>query len=188
VTYEIRDLEQAADMAALEDLQIGAWGFPEREVLPSSMFKISAHSGGVRRGGPIRASEPRPVGYVYGFPALRGRRARPPLPPARVLPEHRGSGLAVRLKLPTQRASGPSGSAHRLATWTMDPLLARNARLNLGKLGARAVSYHPDWYVMRGGIYAGLPADASCSSGNSSPSPGSARSCRRWGEALEARA
>ena len=44
-------------------------------------------------------------------------------------------------------------------TWTFDPLIARNGRFNLGKLGARAVSYREDWYALRGGIYAGLPAD-----------------------------
>ena len=59
----------------------------------------------------------------------------------------------MALKLAQRRAALEQG--HTRMTWTFDPLVARNARLNLGKLGARAVSYHPDWYDLGGEV----PAD-----------------------------
>ena len=38
-------------------------------------------------------------------------------------------------------------------TWTFDPLVSRNARFNLTKLGAHAVEYLPDFYgAMEDGI------------------------------------
>ena len=136
-------------MRRLEDVQIAAWGYPEREVLPGTMLRISAATGGV-----VLAAYPDgsdiPFGLAYGFPAMRG--GQPGHPPAlwhhshllAVAPQWRGSGAAVALKLAQRRAALAQG--HTRMTWTFDPLVARNARLNLGKLGARAVSYHPDWY------------------------------------------
>jgi len=44
-------------------------------------------------------------------------------------------------------------------SWTFDPLIARNARLNLGKLGAVATAYHPDWYALSDDREAAFPAD-----------------------------
>jgi predicted GNAT superfamily acetyltransferase len=64
-----------------------------------------------------------------------------------IVPEHRGTGLAQALKLHQRQRAIAMG--YDLITWTMDPLVARNARLNLGKLSARAVAYHNDWYASR---------------------------------------
>jgi predicted GNAT superfamily acetyltransferase len=47
-----------------------------------------------------------------------------------------------------------------LITWTYDPLLARNAQLNIAKLGAVCTTYLPNLYgTMRDGLNAGLPSD-----------------------------
>ena len=47
-----------------------------------------------------------------------------------------------------------------LITWTYDPLLARNAQLNIAKLGAVCTTYLPDLYgPMRDDLNAGLPSD-----------------------------
>jgi chorismate synthase len=44
-------------------------------------------------------------------------------------------------------------------TWTYDPLLLVNARLNLVRLGARAVRFLPNLYGPLGGLYGELPTD-----------------------------
>ena len=44
-------------------------------------------------------------------------------------------------------------------TWTYDPLLVRNARLNLVRLRARGVAFLPNLYGPLGGLYGGLPTD-----------------------------
>ena len=158
--YTIRDLTTATQMETLEGIQERAWGYGDREILPGAMFVVSAHSGGVVAAAFAPGSDD-PVGFVYGVPAVRpGNLADSKLihhsHMLAIVPEHRGSGLAQRLKLHQRERAKEMG--YGLMTWTADPLVARNARLNLGKLSARAVSYHPDWYASRD-VYAGLPAD-----------------------------
>jgi predicted GNAT superfamily acetyltransferase len=156
VNYDIRDLENPFEMVKLERVQQEAFGYDARDLTPASVLTVHAHMGGI-----VCAAYPKGsnevVGFAYGFP---GRYNDAWVLHSHILainPEHRKSGLARGLKL-HQRARAVT-MGYSLMTWTFDPLIARNARLNLGKLGARAVSYHPDWYALRGGIYAGLPAD-----------------------------
>ncbi len=154
MTYTIRDLENPFDMVALERVQQLAFGYDDRDLAPGSLLTVHAHMGGI-----VAAAfhGDTAVGFVYGFP---GRYKDAWVHHSHILaldPAHRKTGLASALKH-HQRARAIQQGYTRM-TWTFDPLLARNARLNLGKLGARAVAYHPDWYALRGGIYAGLPAD-----------------------------
>ena len=152
----IRLLTEAHEMNALEKVQIAAWGYPDLEVLPGTMFRISAATGGLVLAaypdGPGSDSSV-PFGLAYGFPALVGGRSWHHSHLLAVAPEWRGSGAAPALKRAQAQAARAQGFARM--TWTFDPLVTRNARLNLGKLGARAVSYHPDWYDLGGPV----PAD-----------------------------
>jgi predicted GNAT superfamily acetyltransferase len=154
--YELRDITNPNELELLEDVQKASWGYDDREVTPGSLMVASVHSGGI-----VVAAYPTgssiPVGFAFGFPAVRGVRLLHHSHLLAIAPAHRGTGLARALKL-RQRARALE-TGFDLMTWTFDPLISRNARLNLGKLGARAVSYHADWYAIRGGIYAGLPAD-----------------------------
>jgi predicted GNAT superfamily acetyltransferase len=154
--YELRDITNPNELELLEDVQKVAWGYDDREVTPGSLMVASVHSGGI-----VVAAYPTgssvPVGFAFGFPAVRGGRLLHHSHLLAIAPAHRGTGLARALKL--QQRARALEAGFDLMTWTFDPLISRNARLNLGKLGARAVSYHADWYAIRGGIYAGLPAD-----------------------------
>jgi predicted GNAT superfamily acetyltransferase len=154
--YELRDLTRAEDLELLEDIQKDAWGYNDREVTPGSLMVASVHSGGIVVGAYPNNSDI-PVGFAYSFAAVKGPKSWQHSHMLAIRPEHRGTGLATALKLRQRERALELGFT--LMTWTFDPLIARNARLNLGKLGARAVAYHPDWYALRGGIYAGLPAD-----------------------------
>jgi predicted GNAT superfamily acetyltransferase len=152
--YHIKDLTDPFEMDALEDVQLAAWGYQERDITPGSLFTVHSHLGGVV----CAAYEgDLAVGFAYGFPALYKGRLVHHSHQLAIRPEHRKSGLARRLKLHQRERALELG--FELMTWTFDPLLTRNARLNLGKLGAKVVSYHANWYALRGGIYAGLPAD-----------------------------
>ena len=150
--YTIRAVTEASQMRALEDVQVAAWGYADREVLPGTMFRISAATGGVVLAAYPEGSDT-PFGLAYGFPAHVDGDWWHHSHLLAVTPEWRGSGAAVALKQAQRQAALAQG--HTRMTWTFDPLVARNARLNLGKLGARAVSYHPAWYDFG----AEIPAD-----------------------------
>ncbi|WP_295820990.1 acyl-CoA acyltransferase [uncultured Deinococcus sp.] len=159
--YVIRDVADPWAMRALEDVQVAAWGYADREVLPGTMFRISAATGGIVLGAypasGVGGDVDVPVGLAYGFPAVVGGQTWHHSHLLAVRPEWRGSGLAVALKLAQRERARAQG--HTRMTWTFDPLVARNARLNLGKLGAVARSYHPDWYALSADRHAAEPAD-----------------------------
>lgn len=157
--FVVRDVTDPWAMRALEEVQVRAWGYADREVLPATMFRIGAHTGAVVLGAypAENAALAQPFGLAYGFPALRGGEVWHHSHLLAVQPEWRGSGAAVALKL-AQRERVLRQGLTRM-TWTFDPLVARNARLNLGKLGARAVSYHAEWYALGERRASAFPAD-----------------------------
>ncbi|UOE44255.1 hypothetical protein [Agromyces larvae] len=59
-------------------------------------------------------------------------------------PAHRGRGVGVALKL-RQRAVCLAHGVGEIR-WTYDPLIRRNARMNLVRLGAEVGAYLPDFY------------------------------------------
>jgi predicted GNAT superfamily acetyltransferase len=59
-------------------------------------------------------------------------------------PAARGRGIGVALKL-RQRAICLDHGVDEIR-WTYDPLIRRNARMNLVRLGAEVSAYHPDFY------------------------------------------
>ncbi len=155
--FTVRDVTDPWAMRALEAVQVAAWGYADRQVLPATMFRIGAHTGAVVLGAYPEDDPETPFGLAYGFPALRGGEVWHHSHLLAVHPDWRGSGAAVALKL-AQRERVLAQGLTRM-TWTFDPLVARNARLNLGKLGARAVSYHPDWYALGESRETAFPAD-----------------------------
>ena len=97
------------------------------------------------------------LGFVTGLPRLGLGEPCLHSHMLAVVPEAQGRGLSVRLKLFQRRFCLDHGI--RLVTWTYDPLLVKNAALNLNRLRARATRYLRDCYGPMGGIYHGLPTD-----------------------------
>ncbi len=156
--FVIRDVTDPWRMRDLEELQATCFGYADRELLPGTMLRISAVTGGVLLGAyPAGEPDGKPVGHAFGFPALQDGRTWHHSHQLVVLPEWRGTGLAVALKL-AQRERVLAQGLRRM-TWTFDPLVARNARLNLGKLGARAVACLPEFYALGGSRETAFPSD-----------------------------
>jgi predicted GNAT superfamily acetyltransferase len=61
-----------------------------------------------------------------------------------VVPGHRRRGIGYALKLAQRETCLSHGVADM--RWTFDPLVRRNAAFNLGALGARAASFHVQFY------------------------------------------
>lgn len=156
--FVIRDVTDPWKMRELEPLQNMGFGYGDLDVLPATMLRISAVTGGTVLGAYPAGDENAPaVGLAYGFPAYAQGQLWHHSHLLATKPEWRGSGMAVALKH-AQRERVLAQGITRM-TWTFDPLIARNARLNLGKLGARAVSYHPNWYALGESKETAFPAD-----------------------------
>jgi predicted GNAT superfamily acetyltransferase len=99
---------------------------------------------------------------VWGFPGFDERTTPPRLKHCShqlgIHPDYRLSGLGFALKRRQWGFVRQQGLD--LITWTYDPLMARNARLNIGKLGAVCSTYRRDEYgPLRDALNAGLPTD-----------------------------
>ena len=102
-------------------------------------------------GGPL-------VGFVASLPAWHGADRYYHSLSLGVLRSHENRGLGRALKMAQRREALRSGI--RLIEWTFDPLRAKNAFLNIVRLGAIARSYQPDYYgEVRSRFQRGLPSD-----------------------------
>lgn len=155
--FVIREVVDPWAFRALEGVQVAAWGYADREVTPGTLFRISSVTGGIVLGAYPLDQPERPVGLTFGFPALRDGGVWHHSHLLAVDPACRGSGLAVALKDVQRRLALEQGLTRM--TWTFDPLVTRNARLNLGKLGAAARTYLPDWYALEEDRARAFPAD-----------------------------
>ncbi len=157
--WNIRLLETPEEMAAVEELQRQVWPGSETDVVPSHLLVTVVRNGGLVLGAYLGD---RLVGFVFGFPGLEhtpdGPRPKHCSHMAGVLPDQRDSGLGFALKRAQWQMVRHQGLDHM--TWTYDPLLSRNAYLNIARLGAVCSTYHRSEYgEMRDGLNAGLPSD-----------------------------
>lgn len=146
-----RDLHGMAEFRAAEDLQRQVWGEGDQPDPADLMFVIQAEGGLV--GGAWL--DGRLMGYVFGFPT-RDPQVQHSHRLA-VLPEARGLGLGIKLKIYQRDWCLHHGIAR--VRWTFDPLRAVNASLNIHSLGAESDTYLPDYYGEMAGINAGLGSD-----------------------------
>lgn len=137
----IRTVTTIDEFRSVEDLQQKVWNVVDREVLPALHFIPAVAVGAILLGA---FDGDRLIGFVYGFHGLeRGHRIIHSDMLA-VLPEERGRGLGLALKL-AQREAALAQGIDRI-TWTFDPLQSRNAHLNFSRLGATADRYLPNFY------------------------------------------
>ena len=153
---ELRSLRSDDDYEQCLDLQRATWGDDFRELVPPTILAISQKVGGVAAGA---FEQGRLLAFVYGLSGFRdGARAHWSHMLA-VTEEARGRGLGKALKAYQRELLEP----HRVAAmfWTFDPLIARNASLNLKALGARPVEYVRDMYGADTGssLHSGLGTD-----------------------------
>lgn len=137
-------------------LQRLTWGEEFREVVSPALLEITQRTGGIAAGAFDAGG--RMVGFVYGLAGIEGGRPIHWSHMLAVLPELRDRGIGRALK-EYQREVLRARGVERVY-WTFDPLVARNAHLNLGRLGARVVEYVPDMYGDTGsGLHRGLGTD-----------------------------
>ena len=137
----IREINELAEMHAVEDLQKEVWGVPDLDVVPLTHLVAAKEAGGVLIGAFDGATL---VGFVYGFPSFeRGQLAHHSHMLA-VKPAYRNLDLGRRLKLAQRDHVKAQGI--ELISWTFDPLQSLNAHFNFNKLGVIADRYLPNFY------------------------------------------
>jgi predicted GNAT superfamily acetyltransferase len=138
-----------------EQIQRRAWGMSDRGLVPAEQIRAAVHNGGLLL---IARSGDEPVGFCYAFVGLDGRTPVLCSHMLAVVPGEQSRGVGQALKMAQRRHAAARGFDR--ITWTFDPLQARNAYLNLHRLGAIARRYHVDHYgPMDDAINAGLPSD-----------------------------
>ncbi len=165
-TYHLRILSEPEEFLAVEELQRLVWPGNETEVVPAHLLISAVKHGGICLGAftseEAEKGQERLVGFVFGFPAIYltpdGPRLMHYSHMLGVHPDHRSAGLGFLLKRAQWQMARKQG-VDRI-TWTYDPLLSRNAHLNIAKLGAVCNTYHVDYYgALRDGLNAGTPTD-----------------------------
>ncbi len=150
----IRVLKNPAEFAEASQAAKVAWGFADLMVPPPPDMITATHSGGMTAGA---FEGGRLLGFVHGVP--RTNLGQPAIHShlLAVRPDAQRRGLSVLLKLFQREWCLARGIG--LVTWTYDPFMLRNARLNLVRLGAVVPVFIPNFYGKVGGIYGELPSD-----------------------------
>jgi predicted GNAT superfamily acetyltransferase len=145
-----------ADYDACVLLQRSVWGLEDIEVTSAIQLIATTHAGGMLH--VAETADGRPVGFAYAFAALRGGIPHLHSDMLAVLPEYQQRGLGLRLKWAQREEALSRGLS--LITWTFDPMQARNANLNLRRLGATATELLENFYgVTTAPLHHGLPTD-----------------------------
>jgi predicted GNAT superfamily acetyltransferase len=121
------------------DVIVATWG--AFQLPPRELMRALAHSGNVPFGAYDRE---RLVGFVLGWAGVDGEGLHVHSHMLAAVPDRRHRGVGYALKL-AQRARALEQDIH-VARWTFDPLVARNAWFNLGKLGAIADGFERSFY------------------------------------------
>ena len=155
----IHVLETPEEMTAVEDLQRLVWSCPDIEIVPKDMLLAAVHNGGLAVGAFVGKDL---VGVSFGFPGFYttpdGPRLKHHSHILAVHPDWRSKGIGFALKRAQWQLVRKQGLDR--VTWTYDPLLSRNAYLNIARLGAVCNTYlRSEYGEMHDGLNAGLPSD-----------------------------
>ena len=154
--FRIRLARERADFDACVLLQRAVWGLDDIEITSALQLIAAIHAGGMLH--LAETVEGRVVGFAYAFPGLRGSTPYFHSDMLAVLPEHQKQGVGIRLKWAQRDDALARGVS--LMAWTFDPLQARNATLNLRRLGGEATEFLENFYgITTASLHHGLPTD-----------------------------
>lgn len=153
----IRRVETLAEYDECVRIERETWGETFTEVVSATVLRITQEMGGVTAAAfdPAGAM----IGFVFGVTGIRNGELAHWSDMLAVRPAAQGHGIGTGLKHFQREQLLPLGV--RRMYWTYDPLVARNAHLNLERLGARAAEYRVNFYGEDTGsvVHAGLGTD-----------------------------
>jgi predicted GNAT superfamily acetyltransferase len=153
----IRRVRSNEEYDACVRMQYAIWGEDFTEAVPATILKVTQQIGGVTAG----AFDPsgRLLGFVFGMIGSMDGELVHWSDMLAVHPDARNKGLGRRLKLFQRELLRPLGVERMF--WTYDPLVAKNAFLNIVRLGARPTEYVIDMYGSdtHSALHSGLGTD-----------------------------
>lgn len=146
IEIEIRSLETHEEFQACVRLQQLTWGPGYGDIVPASLLKVSQKIAGIVAGAFL--PNDRLVAFVYGLTGVDGGRLLHWSHMLAVRDDLRNRGIGRKLK--KFQADRIRSEGVEEMRWTFDPLVARNAHLNLGHLEVQVKDYVPHMYAETG--------------------------------------
>ena len=116
------------------------WSMDAGTEITPNLLQAMVHSGSYLSGAFINNKI---VGAAFAFPATNdGLHLHSHM--TAVLLEFRDKGIGYALKIDQWNWAKKKNYSH--LSWTFDPLVRRNAKLNIAKLGVDISAYHPNFY------------------------------------------
>lgn len=169
---EVRAIGSLAEYRACVALQDEVWG-EEFESVPASMLQVATYVGGLCVG--AFTPDGALCGFVFGLAGTIDGRPTHWSHLLGVRESARNLGVGRLLKEHQRQVLASRGVPE--VCWTFDPLIAKNAHLNLNLLGARVVRYAVDMYgTTESPLHHGLATDRLVVSCSTAPTANSARS------------
>jgi predicted GNAT superfamily acetyltransferase len=167
----VRHLESLDDFEACVALQKAIWGADFDAIVPTSLLQAATHVGGLVIGAFAADAL---VGFVFGLTGVRDGEIVHWSHMLGVRPDAREMGIGRQLK-ELQRSTLAARGITRML-WTFDPLQARNAHLNINRLGVRVTEYVVNMYgTTRSPLHFGIATDRLIVESSTAPTLGSIR-------------
>jgi len=139
-SVQVRHLKTVTDQTRARKIFDQTWPMVTGTEITPNLLQAMVHSGAYLSGAFI---DEKCVGAAFAFPATtEGLHLHSHM--TAVLDNYRDQGIGYSLKIDQWHWAKKNN--YNEITWTFDPLVARNAKLNLIKLGADISAYYPKFY------------------------------------------
>ena len=139
-SIQVRELDNLQDQYSGRKIFDITWSMDTGTEITPNLLQAMVHSGSYLSGAFI---DNKIVGAAFAFPATNnGLHLHSHM--TAVLPEFRDKGVGYALKIDQWNWAKKKNYSH--LSWTFDPLVRRNAKLNIVKLGVDISAYHPNFY------------------------------------------
>ena len=140
MNVNIRVLNSHSEQKMARKIFDKTWKMDSGTEITPNLLQAMVHSGAYLYGAFI---DEKCVGAAFAFPATTEELHLHSHMTA-VLNEYRDQGIGYALKI--DQWQWAKKNSYKEITWTFDPLVARNAKLNLIKLGCDISDYYPNFY------------------------------------------
>jgi predicted GNAT superfamily acetyltransferase len=137
---EIKQITNHSEQQLCREIFDFTWAMKEGTEITPNLLIAMIHNGAYLSAAFLNG---KCVGAAFAFPATNGGLHLHSHMTA-VLPEFRDQGVGYALKINQWKWAKKENYSH--LSWTFDPLVRRNAKLNIAKLGVDISAYHSNFY------------------------------------------